>query len=482
MKKKIFRSCLVLILIGLVALTWFLWKPTQFESESYSGIKISCDRGSIKVPELRQSPNSKKIKLSYVRLNSFSDRPKSPIFFLAGGPGNDASSQAEHPFYLEHWAPFLESRDVILIDQRGVNKLFLLWLNLMGPDENVLVTEDNALQYFQQISVKAKKAFNRRGVNLDAYNSKESAYDVDDIRKHLGYDNIIPLGFSYGTHLGLSYLKYFESKIEKLILVGVEGLDQTFKMPLDLDRQFNQIAQRVAQDSVLSKRIPDLTELYKRVAAKLAANPVSLEVKNPIGLTKTIVVGKFGLDYILKRDLGDASDIPEFPNLLYSIDHDDYNSLTWFVTKRIKEFYAIPGMTLAMDMASGMSRNRKKEILAQQSESLFGGVSNFPFMDLHDKWNIADLGDAFRKQSHSDVTALFLSGSLDSNTPSHQGDSLLEYFKNGTHLVVQDAGHEQILYSRGMTETILSFLNNENVKQHKIAFKPLQFNPLKTSY
>ena len=454
------------------------WKPSHFTAISYYGKKIACERAALTVPEVRTDPNSNKIEVSYVRLRSFSDRPEAPIFFLAGGPGHDATSQAENAGYLEYWSELLKTRDVVLIDQRGVGKLKLWWINLRWPPPDFFISSDVAAEHFSVMATKAAKVFQRRGIDLNGYNSIESAHDIDAVRKKLAYEKIIPFGFSYGTHLIQAYVKYHEDSVEKIISIGSEGLGHTFKMPFDLDNQFKKISSIVSSDSILEKRIPDFVELYHKAAQKLKTNPIEIEIRTPIKIKRKVKVGKFGLDYILKRDLGDANDIPYFPRVLYSIAHGNGEALQYYVEKRFKEFMGIPGMMLSMDLASGGSVQRIENILEQENESMFGSVANFPFLDLHKKWPIKDLGTDFRKLVRSEVPALFLSGSLDINTPAYQAEIIKSGYPNSTHLVVENAGHEQIQHHKEMTATIIDFINGKDVSGKNMSYPTLQFKSL----
>ena len=56
-----------------------------------------------------------------------------------------------------------------------------------------------------------------------------------------------------------------------------------------------------------------------------------------------------------------------------------------------------------------------------------------------------DLGDAFRAPIRTDVTTLFVSGVLDNNTQPFQADEVRKTFKNSTHIVIDNAGHESML-------------------------------------
>lgn len=467
-----------LLAIGLIACI-AMHKPASFTAVSIHGKKIECDRGYISVPENRSDPNATTIKVDYVRLNSFAMNPQTPIFYLAGGPGDDATDQAENPNYLEYWSEFLKTRDVILIDQRGVGKLKLMWINLKWPPKDIFISSDAAIAHFMDMGKKAAKAFERRGIDLNGYNTIENAHDIDTVRDKLGYEKIIPFGFSYGTHLGQAYVKYHEDRVDKAVLIGVEGLDENFKIPMDLDRQLYKIAEMVEADSSINQVIPNFIELYSRASNKLMMDPVEVEITTPLKIKRKVIVGKFGLDFILKRDLGDASDIPYFPRLLHSIAYGDGSALQFYVQKRFKEFMGIPGMLVAMDLASGSSAERIAQVQKEENQSMLGRVSNFPFLDLQEVFNINDLGENYRAPLRSDVPALLLSGSLDTNTPAYQAERLKVGLPNATHLVVKNAGHEQVQFHKEMTGTIIDFLNGEDVSNLQMSYPAIQFKPIK---
>lgn len=52
--------------------------------------------------------------------------------------------------------------------------------------------------------------------------------------------------------------------------------------------------------------------------------------------------------------------------------------------------------------------------------NLFGGVTNFLLPAVNEVWQPKDLGDEFRKPVKSNRPALFISGTLDANTPPHR--------------------------------------------------------------
>ncbi|MCD9028489.1 alpha/beta hydrolase [Luteimonas sp. BDR2-5] len=111
--------------------------------------------------------------------------------------------------------------------------------------------------------------------------------------------------------------------------------------------------------------------------------------------------------------------------------------------EQIGEFRAMP---LAMEVASGQSPQRRALVEAQARDSLFGDAINFPFPMLGDGLGLVDLGGAFRAPLHSDVPALFVSGTLDGRTPPANAQALLPGFSDGRQLLARNASHDDELW------------------------------------
>src|SRR5678816_2265182 len=86
------------------------------------------------------------------------------------------------------------------------------------------------------------------GVDLDAYNTEDSADDLDDLRRALGAPRIALVGASYGSHLGLAAIRRHGGIVDRAVLAGIEGPDATLKLPSDQEALLRRIAQLVAAD------------------------------------------------------------------------------------------------------------------------------------------------------------------------------------------------------------------------------------------
>ncbi len=76
------------------------------------------------------------------------------------------------------------------------------------------------------------------------------------------------------------------------------------------------------------------------------------------------------------------------------------------------------------------------------------------------------------------MRTLFLSGTLDWNTPPHQAEEVRWGFSNGTHLIVENAGHEQILPQPAIAKAILDFLRGRDVRNVKVVLPMMKFVPI----
>ncbi len=129
-----------------------------------------------------------------------------------------------------------------------------------------------------------------------------------------------------------------------------------------------------------------------------------------------------------------------------------------------------------MDAASGVSTSRLQRIEEERKKSLFKNVVN-PRLDLG--WPSPDLGETFRAPLISSTRTLFMSGTLDFNTPPYQAEKVRWGFSNSSHIIVDNAGHEQILPHPGAAPAIIRFLKGENVDDVALFHSKLTFIPVK---
>jgi pimeloyl-ACP methyl ester carboxylesterase len=131
-----------------------------------------------------------------------------------------------------------------------------------------------------------------------------------------------------------------------------------------------------------------------------------------------------------------------------------------------------------MDGASGATAKRRKQIELEAKTSILSDMMNFPSFFVPGISEGTDLGDEFRSQIKTSVPTLFFSGELDNNTQPFQADEVRRTFKQSTHIVIPNAGHESMLTEERCQQAMVDFLNGKDVSAVKIALPPLKFIPI----
>jgi TAP-like protein len=128
-------------------------------------------------------------------------------------------------------------------------------------------------------------------------------------------------------------------------------------------------------------------------------------------------------------------------------------------------------MGTAMDCSSGVSAERLAAINRELPTGLLGRMTNFPFPDICGLMQLPTLPPEFRVPVVSTLPALFISGTLDSNTPPYQAEEVRWGFPNSTHIIVEDAGHESTLPLLDVQKLIVEFLKGGDVSGRRVVAK-----------
>ena len=443
---------------------------------------VEGELGRLMVRENRAKADSKLVELAFVRLKSTAATPGHPVVYLDGGPGSSAIGLAHVPDYMRAFQKLREVGDVILLDQRGVgrSKPFLTRLTPEPLPTDIFAGRVKAQQEFTKRFKDAAEYFRSQGVDLSGYNTRESADDVDDIRKALGAEKLNLVGFSYGTHLGLACIRYHGDKLNRVVLFGTEGPDHTEKFPSTSDNAVRRLARIAAADPEIGPQAPDLYATLKRVMDKLEKEPAKVTVTDrrtnkPVEIT----VNHDGLRFLIRMDLGDTNDLPVFPAWFVTMDRGDYSILARFAERRYNQFGGgAPVMSAMVDGASGATAKRRKQIEREAKTSILSDMMNFPSFFIPGISEGTDLGDDFRSPIRTSVPTLFFSGELDNNTQPFQADEVRKTFKQSTHIVIPNAGHESMLTEERCQQAMVDFLLGKDVSAVRIALPPLKFTPI----
>jgi pimeloyl-ACP methyl ester carboxylesterase len=442
---------------------------------SYDGRSASAELARVSVPENRVRPGSRLIQVAFVRLRSTAARPAAPIVFLSGGPGVPGIAMARVPVYFSLFERLRSVGDVILLDQRG--------LGLSTPDLACEATSTPAdafasasrwLEVYTRKSRACAATWRRRGADISGYTIEGSADDIEDIRKALGEPRVSLIGHSYGTALALAVIARHPQSVERALLAAVEGPDDVLALGQDWDVALSRIAGAASGDAPAAAPI-DLVGLFRQALARLDREPAPLTIEDALsGQPRTIIVGAIGLQWLARHSMTDARNYRVLPALFRSVAEGDYSLLRARIEPLFNGFQGRSPMANAVDCSRGWSPER-----AAVAERSARGTA---FDSVNLQWSgriCRDIGVARNNSGPAPrpggaMPLLFLSGSLDANTPPHQAEYIRWGFPRSTHLVIENSGHE-MLPDRAVQAIAVDFFAGGDVAGRSVRFAPPTF-------
>lgn len=174
--------------------------------------------GYLVVPENRQSPKPRTIKIPFVYVRKpEADSAKNVTLYTTGGPGYSTIANVDS---IRAGSDFLQFGGFILFDQRGTKKALPC---LDCPEVNIAIRraykEGLSRDSLELEAVRqCRKRLAAQGIDLSAYNTIESAADINDLRKLLKIDSLNLFGISYSGGLMLTVARNHPEAVRALIL------------------------------------------------------------------------------------------------------------------------------------------------------------------------------------------------------------------------------------------------------------------------
>lgn len=435
-----------------------------------------AEEGRLQVPESRRRPTRRTLELRFVRFPATSVSG-SPIVYLAGGPGASgiwSASGDRHALFMK----LRHAGDVIALDQRGAgfSRPAPLcpgtWSYPLDRPHHADTLAAAMAPYLRGCAL----AF-ADSLDVTAFNTAESADDIEDLRIALGADRLRLVGMSYGTHLALAYLRRYPDRVERAVLAGVEGPDHTWKLPANLEVIVQRIDSAIAADGRAHSEVPNFLARLRATLATLDAQPATLDVAHPRTKERLrVTIGGDDLRLALLNVMAERERIENMLRRLKPILEGDYTALAQRAAlTRLGNEERV--MSLSMDCSSGATKDRLEEIARQAPSATLRDVANGYLRAQCATWPHEDLGDGFRAPVHSTVPTLFISGTLDPRTPPSNAEEVARGFPNGRHLLIEGAAHDDdlLISSPRIGDLVLRFLSGERVETQRVRLSELRF-------
>ncbi|QSQ16852.1 alpha/beta fold hydrolase [Myxococcus landrumensis] len=442
-------------------------EPHTFQARD--GRSVEAEMGTLTVPLRHARPDGPGLPLRFVRFKSTNPSPGAPIVYLAGGPGGSGIDAARHGRF-DLFLALREVADVIALDQRGTGQsnphpeLAQPWsIPLEQPADEAMLTDT-----LKKAATEASQTWAKAGVDLGAYTTEENADDLEMLRKALGAPKLNLWGISYGTHLGLSYLRRHTQQVDRIILAGIEGPDDTWKRPAHAEALLGQWEAVLRAEGA---RGPGLRARLAKLLKSLKREPRTVEFTDKeTGARHIWKLSHFDLQRTIFESMRDPAIFRRFLTMLPALEAGDYSPMVPFAGM-LRDGVLRP-MSLAMDAASGVSPARLALIQKEAAKALLGGSVNPGALQAGDVPGVSDLGESFRGPLKAAVPVLFISGTLDGRTSPDNAESLRPGLSKSVHLVLVGAGHDGLFQSDPrILERMKSFMKGDALRNERMEIK-----------
>jgi pimeloyl-ACP methyl ester carboxylesterase len=429
--------------------------------------QVSPDCGYVTVPETRGSEEGRMLKLGVLRLKSPQGANRSPLFMLAGGPGQTAIS-AENLILLrpELLGQVLQDRDIVLMEQRGTRNTSVV---LDCPEATTAtweahrrrLSDQEAEAYAIEVLQACVSDLKSRGVNLDAYNSVENAADVDAVRQALGYKRIIYYGASYGSQLGQHVMRDFPSSLEAVILDGANSLSRKSWVEdraLDAQWGIDNLTKLCEADEVCRKNydIPALVTASLDIFAKGPLPYRYADPSDPSIAVEGVLTADDLVDLIhgMQGSVIGAFSVPATLQVLSQGGADKVVEVLGPVKGNSllasRNASADSGMAFLMHAAMVCSDDpvhSSDDVVTTGTgpyATRFGLSTGREYVTLCSVVAVKELPDSTDINVSVDVPVLLLSGNLDVATPAFRSQIVADALPKATHVVFPGRTHVQL--------------------------------------
>jgi pimeloyl-ACP methyl ester carboxylesterase len=297
--------------------------PCPFEPGAWAG-SVTLECGRLIVPANRSQPTGGSLRLAVAILRA-PEPSLPPLVMLEGGPG---SSGMRTFLPAAAASPLPSLRDVVVYDQRGAGHSE----PALCPDYNrrrreaFLADTDRRDAVARETPVVAACLATLRAEQIDpsAFTTAESAADLADLRRALGYQSWDVYGHSYGARQALAALAVDPEGIRSLVLDRpVTPGPQRAELLLRVQRSLDRLFAACAADAGCRKAFPDPAADLATLVEQLDARPLRLPRLQAAGVSSELGLSGAMLIHAFAGGLNSPARMGRIPLLLHELRRGD---------------------------------------------------------------------------------------------------------------------------------------------------------------
>lgn len=394
--------------------------------------------GQYSVEENRRAPNGRKIDIKIAVMPAYTEAKElDPLVLFAGGPGQGARAMVT---YVERaFKQVRETRDIVLIDQRGMGDSNPLACEM--PDVDLMTVDEEELREISERIV--RECPDKLDADVTLYTQDLANEDIYDITMALGYDSINIYGASWGTRSALLYANQFPEQVRSIVVDGTAPLSN--KVPLyfsrDAQQTLNFLFKDCAADAKCNEAFPELETRFNDYLNNFPDEGLEVKIADPnTGKVHDVTMKRDTIVSVLRTILYSPNMTRMLPVIMGQIFENDFRGMAGVISA-VGDAGMTIGATLTILCAEEYSRFSEAEQLTLSIDSFENGSFARQMRESCALWPKAPLPDLYKQELVQQQPTLILSGMLDPVTPPFWGEAMKQHFPNSSHLVAPNTGH-----------------------------------------
>lgn len=435
--------------------------------------KLVAKCGYLVVPENRQKPTGNKVKIPFVYARRpEQDSTKNFILYTTGGPGYSTIGVGDSLRFASERFMF---GGFIFFDQRG-SKNAKPCLDCPEIDLAIKKSYQQNVSKDSLVAIAVKKCRKNlvaQGIDISAYNTIESAADINDLKEVLHLDALTLLGISYSGGLMLTVARNHPKGIKSLLLNSpLPGFVNYEEHALfNHNEALNQIFDNVEADSAQNAQFKGLRGHFRQYFTTITNKKFTIKYLEK-GTTDSLNIDYTKnelLDAVIDRlNNGQWQTVPSVINDLVNGKHQNY----------IKEvldgkFYGNKslshGMRYSIYCSEQIAYSDKK--LVKKQDEVLPWLAGYPFNNVNhqicDCWKVKPEPAVAKTPVYSQIPALISAGDLDPWCRPFYNTSIKRTMPNSQLLVIKNRAHVA-----GFGPAGTSFLTNFMANPYKKLVSP----------
>jgi pimeloyl-ACP methyl ester carboxylesterase len=319
--------------------------------------------GALSVPENPARPAGRRLSIRLAVIPAQGGPSHSdPIVVLMGGPGEDAIGAAA--LYARQFAPLLQDRDLLLIDERGTGQSGALRCDLSSPQDPEAVLRD----LFPPGAIKQCEERLRTRADLTQYGYARFADDLELARRALKFGPMNLFAGSYGTRAAQVYLRTHPQSVRTVYLGSPVPIDVAtpLAMAKTAETALERLFDECAADTACETAFPKLREEFGQIFIRLASGEVRVSIPHR---ADTVQLSRGRVAEWIRAKLYRPKTASILPWVIHRAYAGDWSPIVDDILSSDSSDFSF-GLLFAITCSEDMPFIREPDVLAQSTASL----------------------------------------------------------------------------------------------------------------